>query len=79
MKHPEFSESKLSPDVPTVAAEAGLRAHNVALARLGKVAKIHNGHVVELRADGSVVKSLSTVKRPATVVQQGLVLKRRAK
>ncbi|WP_200377754.1 hypothetical protein [Rubrivivax gelatinosus] len=77
MKYPDFSESKILQDLPTLAAQAGKRANAHALSTLGKVVMVKGGHVVEASLDGSV-RALFAVS-PATVVKKGLVLKRRTK
>lgn len=77
MKYPDFSESKILDELPTLAAQAGKRANAHALSTLGKVVMVKDGHVVEASSDGTV-RALYAVS-PAMVVKKGLVLKRSPK
>jgi hypothetical protein len=80
MKHrPVLSEAAMQDAearFPELAAQAGRAAHQRALQRLGKVVKVQDGQLVEARADGTV--QVLRVLPAATVVQRGMVLKRRS-
>lgn len=77
MKYPDFSESKILEELPTLAARAGKQANARALSTLGKVVMVKDGHVVEASSDGTV-RALYAVS-PGTAVKKGLVFKRTTK